>query len=164
MARFTRRLSIFLTFLAMALSLPATTRVSADQIGGPEIYNSYWNYGERITVTECVGLKKYKSWGRTKMSGPPEFQIRTGSYWKTVAKSKIISGTDGCAKQSDFPAGVTVDRILKVRFSWTVSELGAGVPDTRYRNCMGSVRQLQVQFKFPNSPYLPRPRAILVCS
>ena len=148
----------------MALSITATSRVSADQDGGEETYNVYWNYGERITITQCVGLKKYKSWGRTKMSGPPEFQIRIGSKWKTVAKSKIVSGTDGCAKKSDFPTGVVVDRIVKVRFSWTVSELGAGVPDTRYRNCMGSVRQLQVQLKHPNSPYPSRPRAILVCS
>lgn len=146
------------------LSTFVSTQVSADQDGGTEIYSLYWRYGERITISQCVGLKKYKSFGRTRMSGPPEFQVRVNGKWKTVAKSKIVPKTDGCAKPSDFPAGVTVDRIVKVRFSWTVSELGDGAPDTRYTNCKGSVRQLQVQMKYPNSPYPPRPRAVLICS
>lgn len=138
--------------------------VVADQSGGQEIYSRFWRYGERITITQCVGLVKFRSWGRTRMSGPPEFQVRVNGEWKTVARSSIVSGTDNCAKPSDFPAGVTVDRIVKVQFSWVVSEVGDGSPDTRYSGCNGSARQLQVRNKYPNSPYPPRPMVVIVCS
>jgi hypothetical protein len=157
-----RQFRILTSFLVIFLFI--STPATADQNGGQELYKNYWRYGERITITQCVGLVKYKSWGLTKMSGPPDFQVRVNGKWKTVAKSTLVPNSEGCAKQSDFPPGVLVDRILKVKFSWTVNEVGDGNPDVRYTNCNGSVRQLQVQSKFPNSPYPPRPIAVLVCS
>jgi hypothetical protein len=41
--------------------------------------------------------------------------------------------------------------------------LGGGATP-RYSGCKGSARQLQVQIKFPNEPYAPRPQAVVVCS
>jgi hypothetical protein len=160
-----RRIIVLVVLISMGLSLQSSPIALADQVGGQELYSQYWKFGERITITQCVGLVKYKSWGRTKMSGPPEFQVRVGGKWKTVAQSKIVSNSDGCAKQSDFSSfGIKVDRIVLVKFSWTVGEIGDGTADPRYSGCKGSARQLQVQSKFPNSPYPPRPVAVVVCS
>ena len=159
-----KRLTALTILILMGLSFQLGSVAHADQDGGQEIYRQYWQFGERITITQCVGLVKYRSWGRTKMSGPPEFQVRVGGKWKTVAKSKIVPKSDGCAKQSDFPAGVKVDRVILIKFSWTVGEIGDGAADTRYAGCKGSARQLQVQNKFPNSPYPARPIAVVICS
>jgi hypothetical protein len=150
--------------LCVGLSIQSIDIARADQNGGQELYGRYWQFGERITITQCVGLVKYKSWGRTKMSGPPEFQVRVGGKWKTVAKSRVVPNSGGCARKSDFPLGVTVDQIVQVRFSWTVGEIGDGSADPRYSGCKGSARQLQVRNRFPNSPYPPRPVAVVVCS
>ena len=77
-----RRILISFLIVFLFISTPAT----ADQNGGQELYKNYWRYGERITITQCVGLVKYKSWGLTKMSGPPDFQVRVNGKWKTIAR------------------------------------------------------------------------------
>lgn len=157
--------SLLLTTLIVTMfSTLGVSSAGADQNGGSEIYKRYWRYGERITITECVGLVKYKSWGRTKLSGPPKIQVKVSNNWKTVAQSEIVPGSEGCAKLSQFPSGVKVDKAVLIIFSWTVNELGEGAPDTRYSSCAGSARQLQIQNFYPNSPYPPRPRIVIVCS
>jgi hypothetical protein len=156
-------LLLVVILVAISNSLGASS-VSADQNGGREIYKNYWRYGERNTITECVGLVNYKSWGRTRLSGPPEIQVKVADKWKTVAKSKIVPNSDGCVKLSEFPVGVKVDKAVLVSFSWTVNQIGEGAPDTRYSSCAGSARQLQIQNLYPNSPYPPRPRVVIVCS
>lgn len=135
---------------------------AADQTGGEEIYLNYWRFGETVTIDDCVGLIKYKKFGFTRMGEPPHFQVRVNGTWKTVAKSRIVSGTENCAKPSDFR--VKVDKITKVRFSWVVSEVGDGSPDTRYATCKGSARQLQVRLLFPQEAVPPRPQIVIVCS
>lgn len=134
----------------------------ADQRGGEEIYNNYWRFGETITIDDCVGLVKYKRFGFTRMGEPPHFQVRVDGKWKTVAKSKIVSNTGNCARPSDFR--VKVDMITKVRFTWVVSEVGDGEPDTRYTTCKGSARQLQVRLLFPQEATPPYPQIVIVCS
>ena len=157
--------SLLLTTLIVTMfSTLGVSSASADQNGGREVYKRYWRYGERVTITECVGLVRYKSWGRTKFSGPPKIQVKVSDKWKTVAQSEIVPGSEGCAKLSEFPSGVKVDKAVLVKFSWTVNELGEGPPDTRYSSCEGSARQIQIQNLYPNSPYPPRPRVVIVCS
>ena len=160
-----RRIIVLVVLISMGLSLQSSPIALADQVGGQELYSQYWKFGERITITQCVGLVKYKSWGRTKTAGPPEFQVRVGVKWKTVAKSKIVPNSDGCAAKSNWTSvGIAVHRIVLVKYSWTVGEIGDGAADPRYSGCKGSARQLQVQLKFPDEPYAPRPRAVVVCS
>lgn len=134
----------------------------ADQSGGEEIYNNYWRFGETITIDDCVGLIKYKRFGFSRMGEPPYFQVRVNGKWKTVAKSKIVPGTENCSSKSNFR--VKVDKITKVRFSWVVSEVGDGDPDTRYTTCKGSARQLQVRLFFPHEAAPPWPQIVIVCS
>jgi hypothetical protein len=155
-----KKLLVLLSFVA-SVSIGSGAAL-ADQTGGEEIYYKYWRFGETITISECVGLIKYKRFGFSRMGTPPYFQVRVNGKWKTVAKSKIVPGTGGCAKPSDFR--VKIDKITKVRFFWVVSELGDGDADTRYTNCKGSARQLQVRLLFPQEAAPPRPQVVIVCS
>jgi hypothetical protein len=134
----------------------------ANQSGGEEIYGNFWRFGETITIDDCVGLIKYKRFGFTRMGEAPHFQVRINGKWKTVAKSKVVPGTSYCANPKDFR--VKVDKVTKVRFTWVVSEVGDGLPDTRYTNCKGSARQLQVRLLFPQEAAPPLPKIVIVCS
>ena len=151
-----------LVIAVVVTSLMWTGQAFADQTGGEEIYNNYWRFGETITIDDCVGLIKYKRFGFSRLGEAPYFQVRVNGKWKTVAKSKAVAGTENCAKPSDFR--VKVDKITKVRFSWVVSEVGDGDPDTRYTTCKGSARQLQVRLFFPQEAAPPRPQIVIVCS
>jgi hypothetical protein len=148
-----------LAFLVLAV---LASPVNAEQEGGEEIYKNYWRFGERITISDCVGLIKYKRFGFTRMGEPPHFQVRVNGQWKTVAKSKVVPNTVNCLRPSDF--NVKVDMITKVKFTWIVSEVGDGAPDTRYTTCKGSARQLQVRLWFPKEADPPMPQIVIVCS
>jgi hypothetical protein len=154
-----RRLVLFCFLLT---PLIFASNVKADQVGGEEIYGNFWRFGESITIDDCVGLIKYKRFGFTKMGEAPDFQIRVNGKWKTVAKSKVVPGSDNCVEKSVFR--VKVDKVTKVRFTWIVSEVGEGSPDTRYTSCKGSARQLQVRLFFPKEASPPYPQIVIVCS